>query len=88
MLEGKNFDVFAEMYPHLASKIRTMWGHPELNLFLSNMFTDTRDGKREGFPLKIASFLMDLQEQHHKEFPGLADRKTGIYSVDNMKTWR
>jgi hypothetical protein len=49
-----------ESIGHLTAKICAIWGTAELDSFLSHLILDSRDGKRAGFPMKMAAELMLL----------------------------
>ncbi len=49
-----------ESINHLTEKVCQMWGRPELDLFLSRLIMDSRDGKRQGLPLEIATEILFL----------------------------
>jgi len=57
MLEVRCF--LEESYPHLLSRIITLWGEPELVSFLHKLIVDDR-GSRQGFPFEVMSELMTL----------------------------
>lgn len=57
-----------ERFPHLR-RIDLMWGSREGRSFLSSLLTDTRDGKRQGFPVEHAQTLMRLLMEHDRVFP-------------------
>lgn len=46
-----------ESMEHLKSKVCLMWGSDELDIFISRLFVDSRDGQRKGLPMAVASEL-------------------------------
>ena len=48
--------------------IRSTWGHKECEDYLYKLMFDTRDGKRQGFPLPVASAIMVLHSRHQMLF--------------------
>ncbi|MDP2824705.1 MAG: hypothetical protein Q8O52_18740 [Sulfuritalea sp.] len=51
-----------ESIGHLQKKIELMWGTPELDVFVSRLIMDSRDGTRQGLPMEIATELLFLAE--------------------------
>lgn len=51
-----------ESMPHLQHKVCLMWGSPELDVFLSRLVMDSRDGQRQGLPVKVAGELLFLAQ--------------------------
>lgn len=47
-----------EDIPHLAEKICAIWGTPELDVLLSQVVLDSRDGDRQGLPFEVAEEIM------------------------------
>lgn len=51
-----------EGYPHLVGKLCALWGSAEFDTFANRLLTDSRDGKRQGFPPEVAAELLLLVE--------------------------
>lgn len=51
-----------EAMPHLKQKICLMWGSPELDIFISRLIMDSRDGKRQGLPMQVGAELLFLAQ--------------------------
>lgn len=49
-----------ESIGHLQKKIELMWGSPELDVFVSRLIMDSREGARQGLPLEVAAELLFL----------------------------
>lgn len=49
-----------EGMPHLLGKIQNMWKSRDLNTFIAQLFLDSRDGNRAGFPFAVARELIFL----------------------------
>ena len=47
---------------HLTRKICSIWGTPELDVFVSGLIMDARDGARHGLPLEVASDILFLAQ--------------------------
>jgi len=47
-----------EAMPHLKQKVCLMWGSPELDIFISRLIMDSRDGKRQGLPMQVGAELL------------------------------
>lgn len=55
-------------FPHLA-RIEALWGTPEGRRYISNLLTDDRGGKRQGFPPEHAKTIFALLMEHDRLFP-------------------
>ncbi len=51
-----------ERIEHIQKKVCMMWGSPELDTYLNSLLMDSRDGKRQGFPVEITQDLLFLAE--------------------------
>jgi hypothetical protein len=49
-----------ESLDHLNKKICLMWGSPELDIFISRLIMDSRDGARKGLPMEVGADLLFL----------------------------
>jgi hypothetical protein len=49
-----------EAMAHLKQKICLMWGSPELDVFISRLIMDSRDGARQGLPMTVGAELLFL----------------------------
>jgi len=49
-----------EAMPHLLSQIQALWLTRDLSIFIAQLFLDSRDGARAGFPAEVARELMLL----------------------------
>ena len=67
--ENENFILVNKTFPHIGEKILWTWGHDECSKYLNSLFTDSRDGKRQGFPPEIAKALFKLASLHDELFP-------------------
>ncbi|HLA34384.1 MAG TPA: hypothetical protein VJ001_05890 [Rhodocyclaceae bacterium] len=47
---------------HLSKKIIAIWGSPELDMFLSELIMDSRDGTRQGLPMAAAAEVLFLMQ--------------------------
>lgn len=45
---------------HLRKKVCLMWGTPELDVFISRLIMDSRDGTRQGLPMTVGGELLFL----------------------------
>jgi hypothetical protein len=45
---------------HLKQKVCLMWGSPELDIFISRLIMDSRDGQRKGLPMEVGAELLFL----------------------------
>lgn len=60
-------ELFAR-FPHL-QKIVDLWGTAACRAYLMGLITDTRDGRRQGFPANHARTLFQLLHEHDERFP-------------------
>lgn len=51
-----------ESITHVRKEIESMWGSPDLDLYIFSLFADSRDGARKGLPLEVADELAFLAE--------------------------
>lgn len=49
-----------ESSQHLATKVLTLWGSSDLDLFIRGLFLDSRDGERRGLRSEVAAELVFL----------------------------
>lgn len=69
-----NFNLVNEKFPHIGKHITFLWGNKEFTGYMNKLFTDTRDGTRQGFPLEVASALLKLQMEHDIVYPEFANK--------------
>lgn len=50
-----------EGFGRIQTAIEAEWGSVRLDKYLLELITDTKDGKRQGFPLKVMNGLIGLQ---------------------------
>jgi hypothetical protein len=50
-----------ETIGHLRGEIESKWGSPELDVFISQLFVDSRQGARKGLPADVADELVFLE---------------------------
>lgn len=48
--------------------LELLWGSSTFNEYVDNLMSDTRDGKRQGFPQEIAIAILGLQMTHNRLF--------------------
>lgn len=64
---------FFTLYPHIAGKIRDLWGTKECRVLLMTLLNESRDGKRAGFPISIGKTIFTLLKVHDTKFPQFDD---------------
>lgn len=64
-----DFKLVNESFPHVGKSLDLTWGSREFLNYTNRLFFDTRDGKRQGFPLPVLKALHKLCELHDQEFP-------------------
>ena len=66
---NESFKLVAERFPHISKKIEVTWGHKECSEFINRLLTDSRDGKRQGFPPEVGKALFKLMALHDELYP-------------------
>ena len=51
-----------EAIGHLTNKVCLMWGSAELDVFISRLILDSRDGQRQGLPMAVGAELLFLAQ--------------------------
>ena len=51
-----------EALGHLRQKVCLMWGSAELDMFITRLIMDSRDGQRQGLPLEVGAELLFLAQ--------------------------
>jgi hypothetical protein len=51
-----------ERIEHIQKKVCMMWASPELDAYLNSLLMDSREGKRQGFPVEVTQDLLFLAE--------------------------
>ncbi|MDH3282321.1 MAG: hypothetical protein OEQ18_14490 [Gammaproteobacteria bacterium] len=67
-----------ERMPHLATRIRALWGHAEFELYISRLLMESRDGNRQGLPWDAAQELLFLVELGIAKRALTAEELTGV----------
>lgn len=60
---------FFKAYPHIKERLTPLWGSRPARYYLYTLLTDSRHGKRKGFPLSDVNIVLDLLENHDRYFP-------------------
>jgi hypothetical protein len=60
-------DVVRASFPRIAERIAHLWGAPQLDGYLRELLIDSR-GNRQGFPPHIVAALLEISEQHQRQF--------------------
>jgi len=85
MINDEDIEVLKSKFPHVAFKIRTLWGFPQMNVYFNELLSDgTRGGTRKGFPMEVALLLMNLLEKHQKDYPEYLSNDDGVW-IKNRK---
>lgn len=80
MIKDEDIEALKEKFPHVAFKIRMLWGAPQMNNYLQELLSDnSRNGTRKGFPLEIALLLMNLLEKHQRDYPEYVSDDDGVW---------
>lgn len=88
-LLGKRADYLfiREKYPHIAIKFELICGDILLGDFIKNIMTDTRDGKREGFPKPVAIAISSLREFHDDFFKEELSKQESLKPESKQINW-
>ena len=60
--ENNSDNCALEAIGHLTKKVCLMWGSPELDVFISRLMMDSRDGQRQGLPMAVGAELLFLAQ--------------------------
>jgi hypothetical protein len=74
--DNPHYKVINAAFPHLGRKLKLFWGCPEFNVLMDELQTDTRGGKRAGFPGPVLNALFILAMEHEVAFPQLLGKQT------------
>lgn len=58
-------------FPHIKTKIMSLWGTVELQAYFEKLFTDTRGNTRTGFPGETGKALVSLSNIHAKHLESI-----------------
>ena len=58
------FRQIALKYPHIGIKMKAYWGTKKFDVYMHELFTDTRNGERRGFPAQDLELLKEIQTLH------------------------
>lgn len=72
-MDTVNTSEFFTLYPHIAVKIRALWGTKECRVLLMSLLNDSREGSRAGFPPNIGTTIISLLKVHDVKFPQFDD---------------
>jgi len=76
-----NLSIVNDDFPRIAKAINFLWGEKEFYPYMNKLINDSRDGKRQGFKLKISLALMEIVNIHDAEFPNLVPVVKDIWLV-------
>ena len=65
LAKNRHLALIERKYPHIAKAIAVRWGTPDVKPYIYSLFTDTRDGKRQGFPVDIYDALLYIHERYN-----------------------
>lgn len=66
---------FFAKFPHIANRIKKIWGSDVCRNYLNTLVTDTRDNTRVGFTQEQISIIIQLIDKHDLEFPQYVNNK-------------
>lgn len=81
LTENIHFQTVNGKFPRIGQKLSELWGTKDLSAYLNELMTDTRDGKRQGFPPEVATALFSLMFAHDNEFPEHVHQAVDIWSL-------
>lgn len=79
--DNPNYLLINKELPRIAGSLRTLWGCAEFDEFVRNLLTESGDGARSGFPMRIAQALFRLAEDHEAEFPQFSRGRARLSEV-------
>ena len=65
LAHNKDLALIESRYPHIAKAIAVRWGTPDVKAYIEHLFTDTRDGNRQGFPKEIHAALYNIYDRYN-----------------------
>lgn len=69
MTKNEMFRKINERFPDIVERIITLWGTPELDVFLLDTLSDWAVKPREGASPQITAALSGLKSEHDREYP-------------------
>lgn len=78
-------ELFAH-YPHIAAKIKALWGTKECRVLLMSLMNDSRGGTRAGFPLSIGKIIISLLQAHDESFPQFDNKNDAFIPFTGVRS--
>ncbi len=73
---SQDFHVIHDAFPHIAEKIKVLWGQKELVTYMDEFFKVSRGVGRKGFPGDVLMALSAIGAQHQEIFGHLYPKPT------------
>ncbi len=67
--EDKYPHALEQKFPNVLARILERWKLPTMGKYFDELMTNTRDGKRLGFPPEVAMDIFNLSVIHDKQNP-------------------
>ncbi len=83
LADNEQFKIINERHPHIGTQIKALWGQSQCNVFMNDLFNDTRGAARKGFTEEVALALFKLMQEHEKEHPDKLVEVKDIWSTNN-----
>lgn len=68
-------------HPHIAKKLRLLFGYPEFEIEINNLVVDQREN-RTGFDKLILAYLLKLYQLHNEKYGHLSSVKIDIWELN------
>jgi len=73
------FQLINQRFPHIATKLRTLWGQPGIDDYFKVLLNETDGNSCLGFPKEVFAALRELHATHKKSCAG--ESAAPIFSV-------
>lgn len=68
LIKSTMYRDIALSYPHIAIRMKQLWGKDAFEDYMHELLTDTRNGERRGFPEEDRKRLIDIQQLYKFHF--------------------
>lgn len=77
-VQREKIQMIAATFPHIGKNLVEKWGSRDFCEYISDLFIDRRGG-RQGFPSEILFALLNLRDDHEKEYPEFVREITNVW---------
>lgn len=68
LIQSNMYRGIALRYPHIAIRMKQLWGKDAFADYMHELLTDTRNGERRGFPKQDRELLIEIQHLYKLHF--------------------